>query len=129
MVISPEEAAAILNKWRDESAQILVVAESPFRRVPRGIEGRGVRWAMGQRVKVSQVLVSGDPRGSGPTIVEFEGLAGNLSLSIRDCPIYYDDTRAASPEIREEAAAATISALSIFFPPDDGFLFYELRQP
>ena len=43
MVISLDEAVAILSKWKDESADILVAAESPFRQTLRGIEGQGVR--------------------------------------------------------------------------------------
>jgi len=62
MVISLDEAVAILSKWKDESADILVAAESPFRQTLRGIEGQGVRWAMRQRVKVAQVSVSADSR-------------------------------------------------------------------
>jgi hypothetical protein len=128
MLISLEEAAAILNKWKDESIQILVVAESPFRQFLRGIEGRGVRWAIGQRVKVSQVSASIDPNGAGSAIVDFEGPAGDLSLSIGGCEIHYGDAREAPPEIRKDASAKTASALSIFFPPDDGFLLFELRE-
>jgi hypothetical protein len=30
MVISLDDAVAILNKWKDESANLLVAAESPF---------------------------------------------------------------------------------------------------
>lgn len=128
MVISLEEAAAMLNKWKDESVQILVVAESPFRQFLRGIEGGGVRWAMSQRVKVSQVSLPADPRGPGLMIVEFEGPAGNLSLSIGGCHIHYEDARQAPPEIREDARTKTISALSILFPPDEGFLLFEMRE-
>ena len=37
MVISLDDAVAILNKWKDESANLLVAAESPFRQTLRGI--------------------------------------------------------------------------------------------
>ena len=126
MVISLEDAVAILRKWKDESANILVVAESPFRQTLRGIEGLGVRWAMGQHVRVSQVLFSAE---DSEGIVEFEGPAGNvLSLVIGHCRIVYGDPREASPENRAEAEAMTLSALSIFFPDEEGFHFYELRE-
>jgi hypothetical protein len=49
-------------------------------------------------------------------------------LDISNCRFHYEDPRAASPEIREEADAATVSALAVFFPSDEGFLFYELRE-
>ncbi len=121
MVISLEDAAAILNKWKEESTNILVVAESPFRQTLRGIEGPGVRWAMGQHVRVSQVTFSVDERSSRH--------AGNfLSLSIGHCRIVYGDPREASPENRDEAMATTASALSMFFPDEEGFHFYELRE-
>ena len=128
MVISLEDAAAILNKWKEESTNILVVAESPFRQTLRGIEGPGVRWAMGQHVRVSQVTFSVDERSS-KGIVEFEGHAGNfLSLSIGHYRIVYGEAREASPANRDEAMATTASALSIFFPEEEGFHFYELRE-
>ena len=128
MVISLEDALAILRKWKDESTSILVVAESPFRQTLRGIEGPGVRWAMGQRVRVSQVLPSVEERTS-KGIIEFEGHAGNfLSLAIGHCRIVYGGPREASPENRAEAEATTVSALSIFFPDEEGFHFYELRE-
>ena len=128
MVISLEDAVAILKKWKNESAHILVVAESPFRQTLRGIDGLGVRWAMGQRVRVSQVSFSVVEERSNQGIVEFEGPAGNLSLSIGGCRIVYGDPREASPEAREEAEATTVSVLSIFFPDEEGFHFYELRE-
>lgn len=128
MVISLEDALAILRKWKDESTNILVVAESPFRQTLRGIEGLGVRWAMGQHVRVSQVLFSVEETTS-KGIVEFEGHAGNfLSLAIGHCRIVYGDPREASPESRAEAEATTVSALSIFFPDEEGFHLYELRE-
>lgn len=128
MVISLEDALAVLNKWKNESANILVVAESPFRQILRGIEGPGIRWAMGQHVRVSQVPFSVEERAS-KGIVEFEGPAGNfLSLAIGHCRIVYGDPREASPENRAEAEATTLSALSIFFTDEEGFHFYELRE-
>ncbi len=128
MVISLEDAVAILNKWKGESTDILVVAESPFRQTLRGIEGPGVRWATGLHVRVSRVSLSAERRAS-KGIVEFEGHDGNfLSLSIGHCRIVYGDPREASPENRDEAIATTVSALSIFFPDEEGFHFYELRE-
>ena len=129
MVISLEDAAAILNKWKEESTNILVVAESPFRQTLRGIEGPGVRWAMGQHVRVSEVSFSIEEGRPNQGTVEFEGQAGNfLSLSIGHCRIVYGDPREASPANSDEAMATTVSALSIFFPDEEGFHFYELRE-
>jgi len=127
MVISLDEAVAILSKRKDESADILVAAESPFRQTLRGIEGQGVRWAMRQRVKVSQVSFSTDSRPIRRAIIDFEGPAGNLSMLLADCLTIYGDPREAAPEDREGAEATTVSALCIFLPEEEGFHFYELR--
>ena len=127
MVISLDEAVAILSKWKDESADILVAAESPFRQTLRGIDGQGVRWAMRQRVKVSQVSFSEESRPIRRAIIDFEGPAGNLSMLLTECLITYGDPREAAPEDREEAEATTVSALCIFLPEEEGFHFYELR--
>ena len=128
MVISLENAVALLNKWKAESANILVAAESPFRQTLRGIDEPGVRWAMSQRVKVSQVSFSEETQRSKLGIVEFQGPVGNLSLFLGDCHIVYEDAREATPEIREEAQDMTVSVLSVFFPDEEGFHFYELRE-
>ena len=128
MVISLDDAAAIFNKWKDESADILVAAESPFRQTLRGIDGQGVRWAMRQHVKVTQVSFSEEKRPVRRMIVDFEGPAGNLSLLLYECIIIYGDPREAAPEAREEAAATTVSALCIYLPGEEGFHFYELRE-
>jgi len=128
MVISLEEAVAILNKWKDESADILVAAESPFRQTLRGIDGQGVRWAMRQRVKVSQVSFSEESRPILRAIIDFEGPAGNLCMLLTECLIIYGDPREAGREDREEAEATTVSALCIFLPEEEGFHFYELRE-
>ena len=127
MVISLDEAVAILSKWKDESADILVAAESPFRQTLRGIEGQGVRWAMRQRVKVSQLSFSADSHPIRRAIIDFEGPAGNLSVLLTECLIIYRDPREAAPEDRQEAEATTVSALCIFLPEEEGFHFYELR--
>ena len=128
MVISLEEAVGILNKWKDESADILVVAESPFRQTLRGIDGQGVRWAMRQRVKVSQVSFSTESRPIRRAVIDFEGPAGNLCMLLTECFIVYGDPREAAPQDREEAEATTVSALCIFLPEEEGFHFYELRE-
>jgi hypothetical protein len=128
MVISLEEAVAMFNKWKDESADILVAAESPFRQTLRGIDGQGIRWAMRQRVKVSQVSFPAENRPIRRAIIDFEGPAGNLCILLTECFIIYGDPREAAPEDREEAEATSVSALCIFLPEEEGFHFYELRE-
>ena len=128
MVISQEEAIAILKKWKDESAHIVVTAESPLRQTPPEMQGREVRWGMTQNVKVSGITAptdKGRPRGA---IVEFEGPTGNLSISLGRCRFVYEEPREASSDVREEAEATSVSALSVFFPYDECFILYEMRE-
>src|SRR5437660_12913846 len=103
MVISLEEAIGILKKWKDESAHIVVTAESHLQQRVSGMQGRDVRWAMSQDVKVSRVTQPTDRGGSKKAIVEFEGPTGNLSISLGRCRFVYEDPREASSDVREEA--------------------------
>src|SRR5260370_24792366 len=82
MVVTLADAVNILKKWREESAPVLIVAESPFRQHFRGIHEPGVDWSMGARGKVSQVTFSPEAKGSKTGIVVFDGRSGNLSLSV-----------------------------------------------
>src|SRR5207253_6139182 len=109
MVISLDDAVAILSKWKDESANLLVAAESPFRQTLRGIDGQGVRWAMRQHVKVSQVSFSEESRSVKRAIVDFEGPAGNLCLLLHDCFIIYGDPREDRKSTRLNSSHVAIS--------------------
>jgi hypothetical protein len=129
MIISLEEALGILTKWKDESAHIVVAAESPLRPAHRGTQGSDVRWSMSQDLKVSRVTQPTDTGGSKTAIVEFEGPTGNLSVSLSRCRFVYEDPREASSDVREEAEMMSVSALSVFFSYDEGFIFYEMREP
>jgi hypothetical protein len=128
MVVSLEDAFTILKKWRDESAPILIVAEYPFRQHFRGINEPGVDWSMGMRVNVSQVTLSPDGKGQKAGTVVFDGGSGNLSLSIGGCAFVYEEPHEAQPVVRGEAEFTTLSALSIFFPSNEAFVAYELRE-
>jgi|SRR5215469_10005856 len=122
MIISLEETFALLSKWKDESALLAVAGESPLQDMLRGIEDRGVRWTMSQSVRVSRIQTE-------QGFVEFQGLTGNLSLSLNRCRFFYEDHRSAPIAMRAAAEALTLSALSIFFPTDEAFIAYELREP
>ena len=128
MVVTLEDAFTILKKWRDESAPILIVAESPFRQHFRGIQEPGVDWSIGMRAKVSQVTFSPGEKGPKAGIVVFDGGSGNLSLSVGGCAFVYEEPHEAQPVVRGEAEFTTISALSIFFPSNEAFVAYELRE-
>ena len=128
MVVSLEEACTILSKWKDDSAAILVAAESPFRLHLRGIHDPGVNWTMGIRGRVAQVECSPGTKGPNSGSVVFESSSGTLSLSMGGCAFVYEEPREAQPDILEEAESTTISSLSIFFPSNEAFLAYELRE-
>ena len=69
-------------------------------------------------------------KGKKAGTVVLEAPAGNLSLSIGLCTfVYEEEPREAKPVVRAEAEAATVSALSVFFPSNEVFVFYELREP
>src|SRR5260370_12374456 len=90
VVVTLEDAFTILKKWRDESAPMLIVAESPFRQHFRGIHEPGVDWSMGIRGKVSQVTFSPGSKGPKAGVVIFDGGSGNLSLSVGRFPFAYE---------------------------------------
>jgi len=128
VVVTLEDAFTILKKWRDESAPILIVAECPFRQHFRGINEPGVDWSMGMRGRVSEVTFSPGAKGPKTRIVVFDGGSGNLSLSVAGCAFVYEEPHEAQPVVRGDAEFTTISALSIFFPSNEAFVAYELRE-
>jgi hypothetical protein len=129
MVLGLEDAVTVLNKWKDDSAQILVVSESPFQQSRRGLLEQGIDWAVGLQGKVSKVSVDPDTKGKKAGTVVFETPGGTLSLSIGICSFVYEEPREAKPMVRDEAESTTASALSVFFPSNEVFVFYELREP
>src|SRR5260370_3029656 len=91
VVVTLEDAFTILKKWRDESAPLLIVAESPFRQHFRGIHEPGVDWSMGMRGKVSQVTFSPETKVPKAGVVLFNGGSGNLSLSVGCCAFFSNE--------------------------------------
>ena len=63
MVLSLADAVAIFNKWKEDSAEILVVIESPFQQSRRGILEQGVDWALGLQGQMSEASI--DPIKKG----------------------------------------------------------------
>jgi YD repeat-containing protein len=51
------------------------------------------------------------------------------TTSIGLCTFVYEEPREAKPVVRAEAEDTTVSALSVFFPSNEVFVFYELREP
>ena len=82
MVLGLEDAVTVLNKWKDDSddsAQILVVSESPFQQSRRGILEQGIDWAIRLQGKVSKVSLNPDTKGKKAGTVVFETPGGTLS--------------------------------------------------
>ena len=129
MVLSLGDAIAIFNKWKDDSSEVLVVSESPFQQSRRGVLEQGVDWALGMQGRVSEVSIDPNVKGKKAGTVALEAPGGNLSLGIGLCAFVYEEAREAKPVVRAEAEAATVSALSVFFPSNEVFVFYELREP
>lgn len=126
MMISLEDALAMFSKWKEESADIVVVAESPFRNSPSGTQKNlRLRWEMSQRVRVSSVAFRERTRQG---IVELVGLSGNLSLAMAGCHFSYEDPREAPVDFRKEAETLTVSALGVLYPNADAFFFHELAE-
>jgi len=57
MVLSLADAVAIFNKWKEDSAEILVVIESPFQQSRRGILEQGIDWALGLQGQMSEASI------------------------------------------------------------------------
>jgi hypothetical protein len=85
--------------------------------------------ALGLQGRVSEVSIELNMKGKKAGTVVLEAPAGNLSLSIGLCTLVYEEPHEAKPIVRAEAESTTISALSVFFPSNEVFVFYELREP
>jgi hypothetical protein len=129
MVLSLADAVAIFNKWKDDSAEVLVVTESPFQQSRRGVLEQSIDWALGLQGRVAEVSIEPNMKGKKAGTVVLEAPAGNLSLSIGLCTFVYEEPQEAKPVVRAEAASTTVSALSVFYPSNEVFVFYELREP
>jgi hypothetical protein len=78
MVVSLANAVAIFNKWKDDSAEILVVSESPFQQSRRGVLEQSIDWALGMQGGVSEVSIDPNIKGTKAGAVVLEAPAGKL---------------------------------------------------
>jgi hypothetical protein len=129
MVLSLADAVAIFNKWKEDSAEILVVIESPFQQSRRGVLEQSIDWALGLQGQMSEASIDPIKKGKKAGTVMLQAPTGNLSLNIGLCTFVYEEPREAKPVVRAEAEDTTVSALSVFFPSNEVFVFYELREP
>ena len=128
MYLSLEEAVVILNKWKDASAPVFVLGQNSFRWGLRSIDEGGVEWNVGLRGKVSQVSLSQGTISPNAATILFEGVGGNLSLSMDACAFSYDEPCEGPPFLREETQIKPVSCLFIFFPSNEAFVIYELQE-
>jgi hypothetical protein len=126
MVLSVDEAAGLVRKWQEEEAHILAVSESPFQQSRRGTVEQRIDWKLALQGKVAL-----DQNGSREKACRMvlESPTGTLSLSVDQCVFVYEEPAVARPVVREEAQSTTVCALSVFFPSEEVFVFYELREP
>jgi len=129
MVPALADAVAIFSKWKEDSAEVLVVSESPFQQSRRGVVEESIDWTLGMQGKITEVSIDTSIKGKKAARVVLQATGRSLSLSIGHCAFVYEEPREAKPDVRAEAELATVSALSVFFPSNEVFVFYELREP
>ena len=128
MLLSLEDAIALLTKWKDESVSVLVLGQDSFRQGLRSVYERGVDWNMGFQGTVSQVSLSRKTIDSTTGTVVFESPSGSLSLSLESCAYSYDEACEWPPFIKADPRSAISSCLFIFFPTDEAFVIYQLQE-
>jgi hypothetical protein len=127
VLLSLEEAIGLLQKWREESAALVILGQNTFRWGLRNIHEGGVDWNVALRGQVLEVSGSSEASSSTAWTVRFEGTTGNLSLSLENCMFSYDENREGPPFLQGEARIEDASCLNIFFPSNETFVVYQLR--
>jgi hypothetical protein len=97
----------------------------------RGVLEQSIDWGLGP-VRQGVGGLNRDQherKGKKAGTVVLEAPAENLSLSIGLCTFVYEEPKEAKPVVRAEAESTTVSAPSVFFPSNEVFVFYELREP
>ena len=128
LLLSLEDAVTVLNKWKDESASVLVLGQNSFRLGLRSVHEGGVDWNIGLRGTVSQVSICQGAISSKAGRVVFESPGGTLSLSMDSCAFSYDASCEKPPFLPADTRSKTSSCLFIFFPSDEAFVVYELQE-
>ena len=128
MLLSLEDAITVLNKWKDESASVLVLGQNSFRLGLHSVHEGGVDWNIGLRGTVSQVSVCQGAISSKAGRVVFESPGGTLSLSMDSCAFSYDASCEKPPFLKSDDQSKILSCLFIFFPSNEAFVVYELRE-
>jgi len=121
MVLSLADAVAIFNKWKEDSAEILVVIESPFQQSRRGILEQGIDWALGLQGQMSEASIDPIKKGKKAGTVYVTSADRNLSLSIGLCTFVYEEPREAKPVVRAEAESTTVQRSQCSSPSNEVF--------
>jgi hypothetical protein len=128
MVLSLADAVAIFNKWKEDSAEILVVIESPFQqsRAPSLSKGLTGLWGCKARCRRPKSIPPKRERRLAQLSCKRRPKSLAEYWSLHFC---VREPREAKPLVRAEAEDTTVPALSVFFPSDGVLIFYELREP
>lgn len=124
--LSLEEAVAMLNKWKDERAPVFVFGQNVFLSGLRSVYEGGVDWNISLRGSVAQVSVG--TQSLAESKVVFESPTGDLSLLIDACVFSYSEPYDRPPFIKQDPQFKTLSCLFMFFPTNEVFAVYELRE-
>jgi hypothetical protein len=128
MNLSLEEAVVMFNKWKDEGAPLFVFGQNVSQPGLRSVHESGVDWNISLRGTIAQVAV---PPGTGSPAaykVMFEGPEGNLSLLINACVFSYSEPYEKPPFVKPDPRFKTLSCLFLYFPTNEVFAVYELRE-
>ena len=116
-ILSLTKAVALFSKWKDESAQILAVCESPLQQqqgiITTGLQGKVANVSLNQNI------------GKKSATVVFETPAGTLSIPIGNCSFAYKEAKQPKPG-QGSADSPAASELAVFFPSKDVFVFHKL---
>ena len=128
MNLSLEGAVAMFNKWKDERAPLFVFGQNVLQPGLRSVHEGGVDWNISLRGTIAQVSVPPAPGSPGACKVMFEGPEGNLSLLINACVFSYSEPYERPAFVKRDPRFKTLSCLFLFFPTNEVFAVYELRE-
>lgn len=126
MIVSLHDAVTILNKWKDDSAPVLIVGQRSFRAGLWAVHEGGVDWNMSLRAKVSQVSFSEGGHFARRGIVVFEADGGDMSLAMNECAFTYEQNCGMPEFVGAEGRLRARSSLFIFLASNETFAIYEL---
>ena len=126
MIVSLHDAVTILNKWKDDSAPVLIVGQRSFRAGLWAVHEGGVDWNMSLRAKVSQVSFSEGGHFARRGIVVFEADGGDMSLAMNECAFTYEQNCGMPEFVGAEGRLKARSSLFIFLASNETFAIYEL---